>query len=109
MKPFETQAEIYQHLLGGGKIVYKYSGKDYFHLEAGLVYGSDGLLETWDFNPPSHWHPYDEPKEKRTIKVYGYVDITTGCTFTEKSPDYTEVSDHFYRVPKLDVEHEYEV
>jgi len=118
MKPFKTQAEIYQHLLDGGKVTC-----DMYSQENAYIYMLDGkLINTYsnyvyinNFEDTKNWHPYEEPKEKekkkkkKKIKVYGYVDITTGCTFTEKSPDYTEVSDHFYRAPELDREVEYEV
>ena len=109
MKPFKTQAEIYQHLLDGGKIVSRNIFLRYLHLIDGVLSKEDGKpSRRWAFGDPNDWHPYEEPKEKKKIKVYGYVNIADGGTFTDKSETYAEDRDFVYRVPKLDVEHEYE-
>ena len=65
-KAFNTIAEIYQHLLGGGKLgseAYPRSlDKDeYIHLVGGAIVHSGGRHTTWTFATPENWHPYKGP------------------------------------------------
>lgn len=67
--PFKTTAEIYQHLLGGGKLGSEaYPAAlptgQYLHLVGGWVTHSGGGLGRWSFEAPENWGPYEEPLRK---------------------------------------------
>ena len=71
---FETQAEIWEHLLKGGKV--KYINEEIIGLIDGKVHQffSDGSYSPrdWGFYEPWRFSIYEEPKPKKKVTLYRY-------------------------------------
>lgn len=58
---FETQAEIWEHLLKNKRIAHDLYPSNPVFLENGM------LSSKYFFDIPSAWQPYQKPKQKKTI------------------------------------------
>lgn len=68
---FETRAEIWRHLLNGGKITIG-NHKAYLFLKDDELYSSDGYKDVSVFDWPEKWSIYEEPKPKKKVTLYNY-------------------------------------
>lgn len=68
---FETRAQIWKHLLEGGRIK---NGNVTGHsfLKEGELYHSDGFRDVSAFHFPKEWSIYEEPKTKKKVTLYRY-------------------------------------
>lgn len=68
---FETRAQIWKHLLEGGRIKNEnVTGHNF--LKDGELYHSDGFRDISAFLFPKEWSIYEEPKPKKKITLYNY-------------------------------------
>lgn len=76
---FETRAEIWRHLLEGGKVAIE-GNKTYLFLKGDELYNSNGYKDGSVFNYPEQWSIYEEPKPKKKVALYRYTYILgKGC------------------------------
>lgn len=72
-KFFETQAEIYQALLGGKKITScLFKTIKYFHLKNGSLIDNMNRISVESFSSPEDWYVYEEPKPKEQVWQWRY-------------------------------------
>ena len=74
---FETQAEIYQALLDGKKIISHYETVPILLVGGETEYTSGTKVSNF-FNCPQDWSIYEPPKKK--VKFYSYVDAKGAFT-----------------------------
>jgi len=103
MSNFKTQTEIYQALLNGKKIrrVCFDEGR-YIYLKDGITRNNYDVTVRFCFDTPKEWSEYIPTKETKSIKVYGYVHMADGVTFTDLSDKYHLGKIRIGRVPELD-------
>ena len=110
MSNFKTQAEIYQALLDGKKIRWFCFNEDkYVYLKEGITRNNYDGTTSFFFDTPKEWSEYMPPKETKSIKVYGFVELDDGSTFTSDMANLHEnIKGRIARYPKLDDEITYE-
>lgn len=68
---FTTQAELYQALLDGKKLVYKYwQHGDFVHLVKGTTIDERGQSAAYSFIDPSLWSTCKEPMKKVKMEFW---------------------------------------
>jgi len=71
---FKTQAEIFQALLDGKKLMYIGVSKYYVHFKNGTIVDATGDYMPYNFASPKDWSIYEEPKPKKQVWQWRFID-----------------------------------
>lgn len=69
---FKTQKEIWEALITQKKVSHKTWIARFLHLDGGFVCDEGGDRYSEEFDYPSDWSPYEEPKKMETVTFYRY-------------------------------------
>ncbi len=68
---FKNQAEIFQSLLNGAKVLHdSWPASDFVHLVNGFIVDEAGEIYTLAFNQPELWEIFIPPKPKKTFELH---------------------------------------
>ena len=82
---FETQAQIWEYLLKGGKVKIKGVSDSYLFLMDGTVTNKEGFKDVSAFEWPENWSIYEEPKPKKKVTLYRYTYLNTKSELIHES------------------------
>lgn len=100
MSTFKSQAEIYKHLLDGGKVKsLGFSGLIVFLNEKGFVVDQKNNKLTLHFQENNLWEPYIEPKWYENIPKNGVL-----CWVSDESETSQFQAERIVRVNKISIE-----